>query len=156
ALFSIMAIAFRISNPLHVAPNEWYHASVGSIVSPFGTGHGITSLLVQSTIAILILVGFESCTALAAESKNPRRDIPRGVILSLIIQGLFAYLFEYFASNYALIQSGQNAFGGASGPGGIQAMAASGAPLGDQIKQIAGAFFGSNVAFILMIIVAVT
>ena len=59
-------------------------------------------MLFQSTIAILILVGFESSTALAAEAKNPKRDIPRGVILSLVIQGLFAYLFQYFAANYAL------------------------------------------------------
>jgi len=28
--------------------------------------------------------------------------IPRGVLLSLAIQSLFAYLIEYFAANYAL------------------------------------------------------
>ncbi|MHB8751879.1 MAG: APC family permease, partial [Aggregatilineales bacterium] len=170
-LFSIMAIAFRLSNPLHVAPTDWYHPGAASVINPLsaapvgGAAHSISSLLVQSTIAMLILVGFESSTALAAETKNPRRDIPRGVILSLIIQGLFAYLFEYFASNYALVNSGANALGtglgytladGKTPALGINAMAASGAPLGDQIKQIAGAFFGSNVGFILMIIVAVT
>jgi len=166
-LFSVMAIAFRISNPLHVAPGDWYFSGIKSIVLP----HNLSGLLFQSTIAILILVGFESCTALAAETVNPQRDIPRGVILALVIQGLFAYLFEYFAMNYAMIQSGPFAFGHGLGYGavaaagntpavaeatGIAAAGISTAPLGDMIKQIGAAFFNPNVAFVLMIITAIT
>src|SRR5258706_846708 len=98
AVFSILAISFRSTNPLHVAPESWYHPTAISI----GSIHNLAGLLFQSTIAILILVGFESSTALGAEAKNPKRDIPRGVILSLVIQGLFAYLIEYFAANYAM------------------------------------------------------
>ena len=97
-VFSILAILFRVQNPLHVAPTGWYHATGASIVVP----HRLAGLLFQSTIAILILVGFESSTALGAETINPKRDIPRGVLLSLAIQSLFAYLIEYFAANYAL------------------------------------------------------
>ncbi|HLY27746.1 MAG TPA: APC family permease [Aggregatilineales bacterium] len=165
--FSIMALAFRIANPLAVQPTEWYHPGVTSVTFP----HSFSSMLVQATIAILILVGFESSTSLAGEAKNPRRDIPRGVILSLIIQGLFAYLFEYFAANYALVNSGAHAFGTGLGYGavaasgstaavpeavGIAAAGLSGAPLGDMIKQIGGAFFTPQVGFILMIITALT
>jgi amino acid permease len=91
-VFSILAIMFRMQNPLNVAPSEWYHPTATSIILP----HNLSGMLFQSTIAILILVGFESSTALAADAKNPKRDIPRGVILSLVIQGLFAYLLEYF------------------------------------------------------------
>jgi len=161
-LFSVGAIAFRIINPLHVNPQDWYFAGIKAIVLP----HSINGLLFQSTIAILILVGFESCTALAAEAKNPTRDIPRGVILALVIQGLFAYPFEYFAMNYAMINSGSNAFGtglgytpaGATAEAhGIAAAALSSAPLGDMIKQIGTAFFNNpNIGFILMIITAIT
>ena len=60
------------------------------------------NMLYQSTIAILLLVGFESVTALGAEAINPEKDIRRGVLLSLIIQGGFCYLFEYFAANFAV------------------------------------------------------
>ena len=166
-LFSIMAIAFRVANPLNVAPGDWYHASASSVVIP----HNISGLLIQSTIAILILVGFESSTALAAEAKNPKRDIPRGVLLSLVIQGLFAYLFEYFAANYALVQQGPHALGLGLGYGaaaasgtvaaipeslGISAAGLSGAPLGDLIQQIGAAFFSPTVGFIMMLIIAVT
>ena len=56
----------------------------------------------QATIAILLVVGFESATALGAEARNPKRDIPRGVILSLVIQAVIFYFLEYFAANSAL------------------------------------------------------
>ena len=56
--------------------------------------------MLQATIAIFLLVGFESVTALGEEAKDPKKDIPRGVLLSLTIQGLFCYMFEYFAANY--------------------------------------------------------
>ena len=62
--------------------------------------HNFTNLLFQSTIAILLLVGFESVTSLGSEALRPKQDIKRAILLSLIIQGVFAYLFEYFAAIY--------------------------------------------------------
>lgn len=94
--FSALAIAFRVINPL--GATQWVHPAAVSVVLP----HNLGGMIFKSTIAILILVGFESATSLAAEAKNPKRDIPRAVILSLIIQGLFAYLLEYFAANAAI------------------------------------------------------
>jgi amino acid transporter len=64
--------------------------------------HSFLHVIYQSTIAILLLVGFESITALGAETKRPEKDIKRGVLLSLIIQGGICYLFEYFAANFAV------------------------------------------------------
>lgn len=68
-VFSILAIMFRAQNPLGVAADGWYHPTPASIALP----HNLAGLLFQSTIAILILVGFESSTAFAAEAKNPRK-----------------------------------------------------------------------------------
>jgi amino acid transporter len=112
-------------------------------------------MLFQSTIAILILVGFESSTSLAGEAINPKRDIPRGVILSLIIQGLLAYLFEYFAANLAI--SEKLVYVGADGTKltGMAAAAASGAPIGDLTRLIGDSMLGGN-GFALMIVIAVT
>jgi basic amino acid/polyamine antiporter, APA family len=145
-VFSVLAIMFRVQNPLNVAPGDWYHPVASSIVLP----HNFAGMLFQSTIAILILVGFESSTALAAEAKNPKRDIPRGVILSLVIQGLFAYLLEYFAANYALSSKLTSANGSLTG---ITAAAASGAPIGDLAIQIGNAFLGGN-GFAFMLVIA--
>ena len=147
-VFSVLAILFRVRNPLDVPAAGWYHPVGTSIVLP----HNFTGLLFQSTIAILILVGFESSTALAAEAKNPRRDIPRGVLLSLAIQGLFAYLLEYFAANYALSNRLVSADGLKTG---IEAAAASGAPIGDLAIQIGNAFLGGN-GFAFMMVIAST
>ena len=145
-VFSCLAILFRIQNPLNIPSAEWYHPSSISIVLP----HNFSGMLFQSTIAILILVGFESSTALAAEAKNPKRDIPRGVILSLVIQGLFAYLLEYFAANYALSTRLVSADGSLTG---ISAAAVSGAPIGDLAVQIGNAFLGGN-GFAFMLVIA--
>ena len=46
-----------------------YHATASSVVAP----HGFNFLFIQAAIAILILVGFESVTAMADEAKIPRR-----------------------------------------------------------------------------------
>jgi basic amino acid/polyamine antiporter, APA family len=59
-------------------------------------------MFIQATVAILILVGFESVTSMGGEAKNPTKHIPIAVIASLLIQGLVCYLFEYFCANYFL------------------------------------------------------
>ena len=64
--------------------------------------HSWNFAFIQACIAILILVGFESVTSMGEEAKNAKRDIPRAVILSLLIQGVVCYLIEYFAANYFL------------------------------------------------------
>jgi APA family basic amino acid/polyamine antiporter len=147
--FSILAIMFRIQNPLHAT--QWVHSSGTSIMFP----HNLSAMLFQSTIAILILVGFESSTSLAGEAINPKRDIPRGVVLSLIIQGLFAYLFEYFAANYAISEKLVYVAADGTKLTGMAAAAASGAPIGDLTRLIGDSMLGGN-GFALMIVIAFT
>jgi len=108
-----------------------YHPSASSVVAP----HAFSFMVIQACIAILILVGFESCTALGEEAKNAKRDIPRAVILSLLIQGVFCYLIEYFAANYFLHNGYQisNALGSA-------------APVGDMMIIVGTWLFGSPAA----------
>jgi amino acid transporter len=108
-----------------------FHTSAGSVIAP----HGFSFMFIQACIAILILVGFESCTSLGEEAKNPKRDIPRAVLLSLVIQGAICYLFEYFAANYLL----HNAYT-------VPNAGASGAPLGDLMVITGTWLFGSAAA----------
>ena len=96
--------------------------------------------MLQATVAILLLVGFESVTALGEEANNPKKDIPRGVLLSLTIQGLFCYLIEYFAANYFL----NSAYSLADAKG-------SAAPIGDMMMIIGNALLGGHgTAFMLI------
>jgi amino acid transporter len=105
------------------------HGSAGSVIGM----HGFGSMFVQATIAILILVGFESVTAMGGEAKNPKRDVPIAVITSLLVQGAFCYLFEYFAANYFL-NSGYT----------MQSATGSAAPLGDMMVVVGNAVLGGH------------
>jgi len=105
-----------------------YHTTAASVVAP----HSFSSVLVQACVAILLLVGFESVTAMGEEAKNPKKDIGRAVLLSLAIQGAICYLFEYFAANYFL-NSGYT----------MSNAGASGAPLGDMMVLVGTWVFGS-------------
>jgi APA family basic amino acid/polyamine antiporter len=105
-----------------------WHPTAGSVVSP----HGFSYVIIQACVAILILVGFESVTAMGEEARNAKRDIPKAVILSLIIQGGFCYLLEYFAANY--FQSSCYTNVTASG---------SSAPIGDMMQLVGAWAFGS-------------
>jgi amino acid transporter len=147
--FSVLAILFRLKNPLHAT--HWAHPHAMSIVFP----HSLGAMLFQSTVAMLILVGFESSTSLAGEAINPKRDIPRGVTLSLVIQGVFAYLLEYFAANFAVSEKLVNVAADGTRTTGMAAVAASSAPIGDMIRQIGDAMLGGN-GFMLMIVIAAT
>src|SRR5216683_2712506 len=129
---SVMAIIYRLQHPaIH-----YLHPSALSVILP----HSLGGLVYQSTIAILLVVGFESATALAAEAKNPGRDIPRGVLLSLVIQAVIFYLVEYFAANFAVNSSTTWTAGGSDFAGAY----ASGAPIGDIAKQLGNAVLGGN------------
>src|SRR4030043_507666 len=85
---TIMALAYRSINPEQVT---FTFTNIGDIVLPHSASH----VLFQAAVAILVLVGFESISALASEAKRPK-DIPKAVMLSLIIQGAIAYVFGYF------------------------------------------------------------
>ena len=105
------------------------HPSALSVIPP----HNVSWTMLQATIAILLLVGFESVTSMGEEAKNPKRDIPRAVLLSLTIQGLFCYLIEYFAANYFM--SSAYSLGAAKG---------SAAPIGDMMVLIGNALLGGH------------
>jgi amino acid transporter len=154
--FAALAISYRVSHPegsagltldsagnavattLHysLTGDNPSHPNALSVVLP----HRFDWLMLQATIAILLLVGFESVTALGEEAKNPKKDIPRGVLLSLTIQGLFCYLIEYFAANYFM-----------SSAYSLNAAKGSAAPIGDMMVLVGNALLGGHgQAFMLL------
>jgi len=143
--FSALAISYRLGHPdgsmglaldgtskvLHYSfsGDTPAHQTAFSVFIP----HNFNWLMLQATVAILLLVGFESVTALGEEAINPKRDIPRGVLLSLTIQCLFCYLIEYFAANYFMnsLYSLADAKGSA-------------APIGDMLVILGNALLGGH------------
>jgi len=185
AVFSGLAIWYRWSDPASastlpsgvagaITHNQWAFSSAWDVIKP----HSLNGVLIQSTLAILILVGFESATALSAETKEPEKNIPKAILLALFVQGVLAYLLEYFATGYAISDhlvnvsvaaapaaaavTGTATAAVAAVPASVTtvatAMAAAGAssaPIGD-LSQLFGATMLHGIGFGLMITIGIT
>jgi APA family basic amino acid/polyamine antiporter len=121
--------------------NMLSHPSALSVIGV----HKWSWVFIQATVAILILVGFESVTSMGGEAKNPTKHIPIAVIASLLIQGLICYLFEYFCANYFL-NSGYS----------MQTAATSAAPIGDMMIIVGDALLGQGHGKYFMLAEALT
>lgn len=129
--YSPSAAIDKGADPKNPTDTFEFHSTAKSVVSP----HGLNYALIQACIAILILVGFESVSAMGEEAKNAKRDIPIAIILSLVIQGAFCYLIEYFCANY-FMNSGYP----------MTTAAGSAAPIGDMMQITGTWLFGSAAA----------
>src|ERR1700735_3031196 len=135
-------VPYHISYPWNDSMGNFVsHPSAKSVVGI----HNFGWMFVQANIAILILVGFESVTSMGGEAKNAKRDVPIAVIVSLLVQGCFCYLFEYFAANYVL-NSGYT----------MQSATGSAAPIGDLMVMVGDAIFGPGNGRTFMLIQAFT
>jgi len=135
-------VPFHISYPEKDSSGAFVsHPSARSVIQM----HSFGWMFVQATIAILILVGFESVTSMGGEARNAKRDVPIAVITSLLVQGCFCYLFEYFATCYVL-NSGYT----------MQNAAGSAAPIGDLMTIVGDALFGAGRGRIFMLVEAAT
>jgi len=171
-VFSLLALYYRFSNPEHAT--QWAFSGAMDVVK----FHDFQSVLVESTIAILILVGFESSTAMAPETKNPETTIPKAILLALIVQCVFAYMFEYFCANFMISEkltgiatvpapvaaavSGTAAAASTAAPvmitqtvTGMAAAANSSAPIGDMCVAL-GNHVLPGVGFAFMLTIAAT
>jgi basic amino acid/polyamine antiporter, APA family len=123
-------VPYHVSYPTHDASGVFLtHPNGWSVIKP----HNFNWVFIQATVAILILVGFESVTAMSGEAKNAKRDVPIAVIVSLLVQGVICYFLEYFAANYFL-NSGYT----------MQNAGLSAAPLGDMMVILGDAVFGAG------------
>jgi amino acid transporter len=135
-------VPFTIDYPEKDATGNFLtHTSAASVLAP----HKFSFVFIQATVAILILVGFESVTSMGGEAKNPTKHIPIAVISSLLIQGLVCYLIEYFAANYFL-NSGYT----------MQSAVTSAAPIGDMMIMVGDGLLGHGHGKYFMLAEALT
>jgi basic amino acid/polyamine antiporter, APA family len=135
-------VTFTIDYPTTDSSGNFLtHPNAASVVGI----HKFSYMFIQATVAILILVGFESVTSMGGEAKNPTKHIPIAVIASLLIQGLFCYLFEYFCANYFL-NSGYT----------MQSAVSSAAPIGDMMIIVGDQLLGQGHGKYFMLAEALT
>src|SRR5438128_5092742 len=76
-----------------------------SVFSPnTGNTNGLGSVFAGMVYTVLAFIGFEASVPLAEEAKDPRRTLPRAVILSCVLIGVF-YLICYYG---AMVYFGPN------------------------------------------------
>jgi amino acid transporter len=84
-----------------MALSLWMVGDGGNSTAPFDPGNaegGTRGIFQASVFVITAFIGFEAATALGEESRDPRRNVPRGVVYSCIAIGVF-YLFNTYAWN---------------------------------------------------------
>jgi amino acid transporter len=82
----VVSVAALISNGGHLN------------LTPFEPSHitnGFKGLAAGFPLAIYLFIGWENSAALAEETDNPRRNVPRAVFTSILIMGVSYVLFAY-------------------------------------------------------------
>jgi amino acid transporter len=67
-------------------------------------GHGLKDIGLGVVVAIFSLVGFECATAFGEEARTPLKTIPRAVISSLLLTGVF-FVFITYVETHALAKN---------------------------------------------------
>lgn len=113
----------------------------GNSIKPFNPGEagGFGNMFYGVLYAILLFVGFESAANLSEETPNPKRTIPRAVLLSIAVVTVYFLVASYAEA----IGFGLDA----------KAWAGSGAPVLVLALPAADGGFGSNFLFDLMNII---
>jgi amino acid transporter len=94
-VFLVLAVFFIVhagsANTLSVFTTKY---------TPPGQFHGLTGVVAGSVYTILAFGGFEGAAPLAEEAKNPRRIIPRAILLATLCIGAL-YVFTTYAVDVA-------------------------------------------------------
>jgi amino acid transporter len=82
----IVSIASLAKNGSHLsaAPFEWSHLN-----------NGFSGLAPGFPLAVYLFIGWENSAALAEETDNPRRNVPRAVFLSIVLMAVLYLLVAY-------------------------------------------------------------
>lgn len=90
--FIVLMGAFEIAVCVALAVTGLIHPGPGGVnLSPFepGKATSFSGLFLGIVFSVFAFSGFESVAPLAEESTEPRKTLPRAVVLSLLITGLF-------------------------------------------------------------------
>lgn len=108
----------------------------GLSFQPFSVGKaGFSAVALASVFAFLSFAGFEGAATLGEETSNPKRSIPRAIVMAVFLTGAF----------YLVISYTQSEGFGLTGAG-VKAFASSTAPLGD----LAHTYIGAGMAALIM------
>jgi len=101
----VMVIAFGwgFINPANHTP---FIPAATTYVTPEGVTHaygGVLGILGAAGVVFFAFIGFDAVSTAAQETKNPKRDMPIGILGSLVVCTVLYVLFSYVLSGIATV-----------------------------------------------------
>jgi APA family basic amino acid/polyamine antiporter len=99
----VIAIGWGFINPANHTP---FIPEATTYVTPQGVTHnygGLMGILGAAGVVFFAYIGFDAVSTAAQEAKNPHRDMPIGILGSLVICTVLYVLFAYVLSGVATV-----------------------------------------------------
>jgi APA family basic amino acid/polyamine antiporter len=100
----VIAIGWGFINPANHSP---YVPAATTYTTPDGITHaygGIMGILGAAGVVFFAYIGFDAVSTAAQEAKNPKRDMPIGILGSLVICTVLYVLFAHVLSGVATVE----------------------------------------------------
>jgi APA family basic amino acid/polyamine antiporter len=100
----VIAIGWGFINPANHTP---FIPAPTTYVTPQGITHnygGILGILGAAGVVFFAYIGFDAVSTAAQEAKNPKRDMPIGILGSLVVCTVLYVLFSYVLSGVATVE----------------------------------------------------
>jgi APA family basic amino acid/polyamine antiporter len=105
----VIVIGWGFMNPANHTP---YIPASGIFVTSEGVRHdygGLMGILGAAGVVFFAYIGFDAVSTAAQEAKNPKRDMPIGILGSLVICTVLYVLFSHVLSGVATVDDFRNA-----------------------------------------------
>ena len=100
----VIVIGWGFINPANhtpFIPETTTYTTPEGVTHPYG---GIMGILGAAGVVFFAFIGFDAVSTAAQEAKNPERDMPIGILGSLVICTMLYVLFSYVLSGVATVE----------------------------------------------------
>jgi APA family basic amino acid/polyamine antiporter len=100
----VIAVGWGFINPANHTP---FIPEATTYVTPQGIEHaygGLMGILGAAGVVFFAYIGFDAVSTAAQEAKNPKRDMPIGILGSLVVCTILYVLFAYVLSGVATVE----------------------------------------------------
>ena len=100
----VIVVGWGFVNPANHTP---YIPAATTYTTPEGVTHpygGIMGILGAAGVVFFAFIGFDAVSTAAQEAKNPKRDMPIGILGSLVICTVLYVLFSHVLSGVATVE----------------------------------------------------
>jgi basic amino acid/polyamine antiporter, APA family len=103
-VLAVIFVGWGFINPANHTP---FIPEATTYVTPQGVTHqygGIMGILGAAGVVFFAFIGFDAVSTAAQETRNPKRDMPIGILGSLVVCTILYVLFSYVLSGVATVE----------------------------------------------------